>query len=351
MHEHQTAAIPTVNPSLFNNPSGTHSPPTPHPAVMTDPPPRYLSVAGHRLLPLDISAKALFDHYVGRLDFLVADLGFSNNFIWFSRMSGFYQIIDDCFCLFSLNGDRLGMLLPPLGHCNDQLRALPTCFAIMDGFNAHPGDSTVEYASGELAQRLAADERWSLQPLHADYLYRSADLIELRGNAYKTKRGEINQFLRTYPDHRLEPLHQAHHDGIRELLNAWVQARIAQLQGAALGEFLTSVELERQGIERALRHFDALGLEGLCLIIGGRIEGFTFGERINPRVASILVEKTNFAIPGAAQFLFREFARRFADCEYINVGDDLGLENLRKVKMSYRPVLFGEKYSVARCPM
>ncbi len=36
----------------------------------------------------------------------------------------------------------------------------------------------------------------------------------------------------------------------------------------------------------------------------------------------MLVEKINFAIPGAAQYLFCEFAKTFADCAYINVGDD-----------------------------
>ena len=38
----------------------------------------------------------------------------------------------------------------------------------------------------------------------------------------------------------------------------------------------------------------------------------------------------------------------FADCTYINVGDDLGFENLRRVKMSYRPALFGEKVILRR---
>ena len=49
-----------------------------------------------------------------------------------------------------------------------------------------------------------------------------------------------------------------------------------------------------------------------------------------------------------AQYLFREFSKVFADCTYINVGDDLGFENLRRVKMSYRPALFGEKIILRR---
>lgn len=240
------------------------------------------------------------------------------------------------------------MLLPPTGPAERQLEALSTCFEIMDASNPTPAWSAVDYVNHELAERLRHDGRWSLEPMFPDYIYRTADLIELRGNAYKTKRSEINQFLRNYPQHRLEILRPEHHAGVRELLHTWLRERVQHLHGRALAEFIASVELERQGIERAHEHYDALGLGGLVLLIDERIEGFTFVERINAAMASILVEKTNFAIPAAAQYLFREFSRSFADCAYINVGDDLGLDNLRRVKMSYRPVMFGEKYSLRR---
>jgi hypothetical protein len=347
----------TSEPHIFGQTPTTVRPIVPLP-VRPLPAQRFLSAGEYRLLPLTVDAKALFDSHVSACDFLVADLSFSNNFMWLSRMSGFYQIIDDCFCLFSLNGNQLGMLLPPIGAAGNQARALRTCIEIMDSYNHHAGDSRVDYVSPEFARLLELDGdgrsphlddgAWLLEPAFPDYIYRTADLIELRGNSYKTKRSEINQFCRAHPNHRIEPLHRRHWDGMRELLSQWMRARLEGLHGTAVADFIASVELERQGIERALAHYDALGLSGLCLIVDNRIEGFTFGERISRNMASVLVEKTNFAIPGAAQYLFREYARTYADCDYINVGDDLGLENLRRVKMSYRPVLFGEKFTLKR---
>jgi hypothetical protein len=310
---------------------------------------RYLGVGEHKLIPLTIDSKRLFDEYVNTMNFVVADLSFTNNFIWLSRMSAFYQIIHDCFCLFSLNGNRLSMLLPPIGAPTRQAAALEACFQIMDSYNPLPGWAAVEYVSRDFIEALGGELAWRLEPSFPDYVYRTTDLIELKGNAYKTKRGEINQFARSYPHHRIEHLQpQLHRAAIRELMGAWLRQRMQNLEAAAVADFLASVELERQGIERALDHYNALGLSGLCLFIDDRLEGFTFGERINPAVASILVEKTNVAIAGAAQYLFREFAKSFADCAYINVGDDLGLESLRRVKMSYRPVMFGEKYTLRR---
>ena len=310
-------------------------------------PRHYLAVENFRLYPFTIDAKSLFDRYIKLIEAPLSDYTFANNIIWLSQKSGFYQIIEDCFCLFSLNGHCLTMLLPPLGMPARQAAALEACFRIMDGYNPNPYFSLVEYVYRDFVNILDQDDgRWLIERSLPDYIYRTEDLIQLKGNAYKTKRSEINQFRRAHPDHRLELLGPKHWDGIRELINTWLRNRIKYMSGDLIADFFYTVEQERQAIERALTHYDTLALQGLCLFINHRLEGFTFGERITPDVANVLVEKTNFAIPGSAQYLFREFAKNFSACTFINVGDDLGLENLRRVKMSYRPALFGEKISL-----
>jgi hypothetical protein len=222
----------------------------------------------------------------------------------------------------------------------------------MDGYNPTPYLSEVEYVYREFINLFEdSQDRWLIERSLPDYIYRTEDLVQLRGNAYKTKRGEINQFRRVHPDYRLERLGPQHADGIRGLIDTWLRNRLQYMSGDAIADFFYTVEQERRAIERALTHYDTLGLKGLCLFINERLEGFTFGERITADVANVLVEKTNFTIPGSAQFLFREFVKEFTDCTFINVGDDLGLENLRRVKMSYRPALFGEKFSLRRAGM
>ncbi len=343
---------PPPNPS--ENFIAGHNPPAPVLTLHGNElfPRHYLVVENHRLYPFTIDAKPLFDRYVKHIPTPLSDYTFANNIIWLSQKSGFYQIIENCFCLFSLNGHCLTMLLPPLGMPAHQAAALDACFRIMDGYNPTPYLSIVEYVYRDFASVLETSHgRWLIERSLPDYIYRTPDLIQLKGNAYKTKRSEINQFRRVHPDHRLERLGPQHWAGIRELVDTWLRNRIKYLSGEAIADFFYTVDQERQAIERALTHYDTLGLRGLCLFIDNRLEGFTFGERITPDVANVLVEKTNFAIPGSAQFLFREFAKEFSDCIFINVGDDLGFENLRRVKMSYRPALFGEKFSLRRAGM
>ena len=323
-------------------------------------PKSYLVISDYRLYPFTIETKALFERYQHSLQIPISDYTFANNIIWLSRMSAFYQIIEDCFCLFSLNGNCLTMLLPPLGDRSRQARALEVCFEVMDSHNHSPYFSVVEYVYKDFLEVLDAEapvamgeegaesarSPWLVERALPDYIYSTDDLIQLKGNPYKTKRGEINQFRRAYPNHRLEVLGPQHWEGIRALVETWLNNRLKYLTGEAVGDFFYTVEMERKAIERAIKHYDQLDLQGLCLFIDDKLEGFTIGERITSSVASILVEKTNFAVLGSAQFLFHEFAKVYHDCVYINVGDDLGLENLRRVKMSYRPVLFGEKFTL-----
>ena len=312
-------------------------------------PRHFLSIEGYRLYPFTIAAKPVFEQFAQAIAAPLSDYTFANNYIWLSQRSGFYQVIEDCFCLFSLNGNYLTMQLPPLGEPERQLRALAACFEIMDRYNPSPYLSAVEFVYRDFAQ-LLQPEPWLIERSLPDYIYRTEDLIELKGNAYKTKRSEINQFRRAYPNHRMEPLGPQHWNGIRALIDTWLRNRLKYLEADAIADFFYTVEQERKAIERALEQYDTLALTGLCLIINDRLEGFTFGDRISADVGNVLVEKTNFAIPGSAQYLFREYAKTFANCTYINVGDDLGLENLRRVKMSYRPALFGEKITLRHNP-
>lgn len=316
----------------------------------------HLAIGQHKLYPFSLHSKPLLDAYLRMIQIPLSDYTFANNSIWLSRKSGFFQIIEGCFCLFSLDGNALTMLLPPIGPATRQKSALQTCFLLMDSYNASPFLSKVEYVYRDFLQALAGDEPhpaqqdrpWLFEACLPDYIYRTESLIQLKGNTYKSKRNEINLFRRSYPDHRIELLRPRHWHGIRDLLDTWLVNRLKYLPRGQVAEFLSTAEQERQAIERAMECYDRLGLQGLALFIEDRLEGLTFGERITPHVASVLVEKTNFAISGAAQYLFWEFAKLFADCEYINVGDDLGMENLRRVKMSYRPALFGEKITLYR---
>ena len=235
------------------------------------------------------------------------------------------------------------------------------CFAIMNANNSSRYYARIEYADASMIDAFIqkADdaesmfemlEHYIVEKKLVDYIYEAERLIELRGNSYHTKRTEINKFKKSYPGHRVEQLDAAkHREGIFRLFDKWVADRVKYMPGEEAEHFLEGIHFERQAVKRILNHYDALQLIGLVLYIDGEIKGFTAGERINADTASVLIEKTDFEVMGCAQFLFREFSRLLQEhygTTYINVGDDMGLENLKKVKMSYRPYKLVPKYTI-----
>jgi hypothetical protein len=112
-----------------------------------------------------------------------------------------HQIIEDCFCLFSLNGHCLTAQLPPQA-CTSGGGA-DACFRIMDGYNPTAYLSAVEYVPRFYEPARGIPDRWLIE--RSLPTTSTTEIWSSQGHAYKTKR-EINQFRRVHPDHRLERL-------------------------------------------------------------------------------------------------------------------------------------------------
>ena len=105
------------------------------------------------------------------------------------------------------------------------------------------------------------------------------------------------------------------------------------------------LEGESRMLEKVLADFERIGLEGVALKIGGTMQGFAFGGPLGGDTIVEHVEKANVSYNGIYQKLNNEFCRSLGDrYEFVNREEDMGLEGLRKSKMSYRPVRLVDKY-------
>jgi hypothetical protein len=133
------------------------------------------------------------------------------------------------------------------------------------------------------------------------------------------------------------------------LFHKWTAARMQYMPKEDSERFLDGISYERFALKRMFAYYGELELFGIILKINDDFSGFTIGEKLSDTTASIIVEKTDFEILGSAQFIFREFSKALQNefgSLYINVGDDMGFENLKKVKMSYRPTKLVPKYTI-----
>ena len=175
-----------------------------------------------------------------------------------------------------------------------------------------------------------------------DYVYAIDDLADLKGRKYQRKRNHYNRFRDSYPDYTIEPITQENISQVRQMLEDWYAQR---KQTDPDGDYL----MEQSAIYRALRHYDRLGLEGIVLMYAGRILAMTIGSRLSPDTYDIHFEKACADADTAYTVINCEFARflrqRHPEVQFLNREDDLGLEGLRKAKLSYYPDLMLEKFS------
>jgi hypothetical protein len=320
-----------------------------------------LTVNKQKLKRFSIATKPIMEKYLSKLEVDLSDYTFAANYIWLANSSGFYAIINKCFCLFIMTGGELTMLLPPLGKKKNATDAMIKCFEVMNANNSSPYYSRIDYVQAAMIEDFvqSADEAESMfQMLEnylvekklVDYVYEVNALIDLRGNSYHTKRTEINKFMKSYPDYVIEQLESTKHkEEIMHLFNKWVSDRVKYMPKEEAEVFLEGIHQERHAIKQMLKHYDELSLIGLVIYINGELKGFTVGERISKDTATVIIEKTDFEVLGCAQFIFREFSKLLKEhygVAYINVGDDMGFENLKKVKMSYRPFKLVPKYTI-----
>ena len=320
-----------------------------------------LTINDYNLKHFDLSAKETMNQYLKRINVDISDYTFAGNYIWLSTATGFYTIVNDTFCLFILNSGELSMLLPPLGEKENTYEAILKCFDIMNSHNSNRNYSKIEYVhedilegfvdyleEGTLIYEMLKD--FIIEKKLVDYIYKVDDLIDLKGDAYKSKRNEINKFKKIYPEHRIEIMDKEKHGAaVLNLFNKWVKDRTTYMPKEEVEIFLDGIYFERFAIKRLINDYNNLDIIGLVIYIDDEVKGFTVGDRINEKTASVIIEKTDFEILGCAQFIFREFTKILKnkyDIEYINVGDDMGFENLKKVKMSYRPNKLVPKYTI-----
>ena len=176
------------------------------------------------------------------------------------------------------------------------------------------------------------------------YVYDGEIMRTLKGRKNSKKRNHINYFLKEYEgrfEYRL--LDENDFDACLKLVEEWTSNKEEN------GQVDEEMEEELIGIKKLFNSFpvikDKLKIAGI--FIDGKLEAFTMGEYLNPNMALIHIEKANPSIRGLYPYINQQFlVNEFSDVEFVNREEDLGIEGLRKAKLSYHPVKFVEKYTV-----
>ncbi len=167
-----------------------------------------------------------------------------------------------------------------------------------------------------------------------DYVYDICNLAELKGRKYQSKRNYCNRFYLTYPDYSTQPLTDDNIHLAKELADKWYADKLAENPDA-------DYHMERKALEKALRDYKKLGMDGMVLLIGNDAVAFTMGNVMSDTTFDVNFEKALSDVQGAYAVINREFANyihnKYPYILYLDREEDMGLEGLRKAKESYYP--------------
>lgn len=190
----------------------------------------------------------------------------------------------------------------------------------------------------------------------SDYIYSAEGLATLAGNQYRKKRNHISRFNRTYLDYEIRPLTPSNFDDALAVEKSWLKVESLGESGdsdcectcecreaawAERSEDEKSRMAEYCAIVEALENFDALGIKGAVLYVGGVPAGMTMASEIAPGAWDIHFEKVidEYAVNGGYAIINKLFAECLvaAGAKFINREEDINIEGLRKAKLSYYP--------------
>lgn len=174
-----------------------------------------------------------------------------------------------------------------------------------------------------------------------DYLYDGSAMRTLSGKKLHKKKNHLNAFKREYEGrYEYRRLCCSDRGDVWKFLDRWREEK-----GEEVEEHL---DYEVRGIHEILKNCSLLNVRMSGVYIDDHLEAFTIGS-YNPleKMAVIHIEKANPEIRGLYQFINQQFLiEEFPDAVLINREDDLGLEGLRKAKLSYNPIDYARKYQV-----
>jgi len=168
-----------------------------------------------------------------------------------------------------------------------------------------------------------------------NYIYLTENLINLSGKKYHSKKNHLNNFKKNY-NYEYVPYTEEYRADLMSFLGKWYINKTDE--GMLLGE--------ANSIVNAIDNYKELDLRGGLILVDKKIVAFSMGEKMTDEMTVIHYEKADTAYQGSYAVINNEFLKNeWKDIKYVNREEDMGLEGLRKSKLSYKPEIIFEIYS------
>lgn len=283
---------------------------------------------------------AEFEKYRGKIT--MGDLSFTSCYLWEQSMHYRVRITPHAVFVLGLGADHeIGVYVlfqEDAGLIEGEIRLLRQLFADAD---IPLRLECVSENDVTLLRKLPFSCEVSYDDNYSDYIYENAGFSDTCGSRNKTKRHEYSRFTRLHPDAVLLRGHFSDAAARRDceaVFDSWcARHSCAECRfGCEKKAFGRLKDIEMPG-----RHLLGIVYEK------GQPLSFGFGELLTDNIVFFHMQKNAADIDGLSYFLHCNMARQMhPDVQYINWGEDMGLEGIRCNKSRYRPVEWRKKYTV-----
>lgn len=173
----------------------------------------------------------------------------------------------------------------------------------------------------------------------SDYIYLRSELASLSGKAFHKKKNHFSKFVRTYPDYKYYEIGACNIYDAQKVADAWYYEHLQDEDASQLAEC--------KAIKEALENFEELGLIGGIIYVNDSPCAMTIASKINENTVDVHFEKAvgDYALNGGYAAINKLFSEKLDGVTWLNREEDIGIEGLRKAKLSYRPKIMLKKYS------
>lgn len=297
---------------------------------------------------VSLESRPILEEFLGGFEYKTSGLSFSSLYMWRDINKFTWQKIGDYLCLSGLSHLEVyktePFLFPPLTNTGtyDPASLRETIYEAKKIFEdkgyefgirlmpKHMIPIIEEACPGEMD---FLDDRPNY-----DYVYKKQSLIDLKGRELHSKKNHLNYFMNNYT---------------YEYVN--LTSSMADMAMQFIREFnarknlpeheMKLLKMEERAMSDVFKNLEKVGYYTGAIIIDGKIEAISIGGKINSNTVTVHVEKANTNYRGLYQLINNEFCKHLPEeITLVNREEDMGILNLRKAKLSYKPVWLEESH-------
>ncbi len=296
---------------------------------------------------ITLENRPILEEYMNSYEYKSSGMSFSSMYMWRNINLFQWDIIGDYMCVAGLSymEDRffLPFLFPPMtrtgAYEKESLReTIYRCKEIFEKKGQPFSIWLIPEHMLDIMKEACPEMEFEADRPNYDYIYLTEDLKNLKGRAYHGKKNHLNYFKKNF-EYEYVPMTSDMADDAMKFIAGFNERKNVSAHEMEL------LKMEEQAMDDVFRNLETVGYRGGVILIDGKIEALAVGGKLGKETITEHIEKANTNYRGLYPAINNEFCINVASgTKYLNREEDMGIENLRKAKLSYKPVRILEKY-------